>query len=191
MLPHLQGRRVLVVEDNVFSATELTDALERAQAIVVGPYADLVEAERLSLHSELAILDIDIRGRASFGLADRLLSLAIPYVFFTSYDRDRVPARFADVDVITKPSSPLIALQHLDTRSREAETPNVIDLIPVLRQRARSFLSDSLAADRLVERTLQMAIEHDGHLPSGARLELWLQHLMELAIQTHGSRFLN
>jgi CheY-like chemotaxis protein len=191
MLSHLQGKRVLVVEDNLCSATEITDALEAVHAVVVGPCADLDDAELLSLHSELAILDIDIRGRESFALADRLLLLDVPYVFFTSHNRDRIPSRFAEIDVITRPTSLIVALQQLGFRSREVETPAVVDLIPVLRQRARTVLPDPLAADRLVQRTLQMAIEQGGRLPSGPRLELWLQHLMDQALRANRIRFLN
>jgi DNA-binding LytR/AlgR family response regulator len=186
-----QGKRVLIVEDNFIAASEIAYGLEAANATVVGPCAHLEEAELHVMHSELAILDIDIRGRTSFALADRLLTLDVPYVFFTGYDRNLVPDRFAKIDYIAKSTSPIVAIQQLNLRAHAVDKPNIVDLVPMLRQRARGYLSDPLAADRLVERTLLLAIEDDGPLPSGIERGLWLRGLMEQAFQAGPWQFLN
>lgn len=191
MLSHLLGKRVLVLEDNYLAATEIGDALEAARAVVVGPCADIDDAEIQAMHSELAILDINIRGRTAFALADRLRLLEVPYVFFSGYDREYLPQRFANVDFIRKPTSPVVALQYLDLLSHESEKQTVTALIPMLRARARTYLSDPLAADRLVERTLQLALDDEGPIASGARLAPWLQFLMDVTVQERGPWYLN
>jgi DNA-binding LytR/AlgR family response regulator len=185
-----KGKRVLIVEDCFIAASEIAYALEAANATVVGPCANLEAAELHVMQSELAILDIDIRGRTSFALADRLQLLDVPYVFFTGYDRSLVPKRFQKVDYIAKSTSPILALQQLNIRANAAERPSIVELIPMLRARARAYLSDPLAADRLVERTLQLAIE-DGPLPIGADRGLWLRGLMERIVQAGPAQLLN
>ena len=186
-----KGKRVLIVEDSFIAAAEIAYALVAANARVVGPCPNLEAAERQVMHSELAILDIDIRGRTSFALADRLQRLEVPYVFFTGYDRNLLPERFRKVDYIAKPTSPMVALQQLNIRAHAAERPSIVELIPMLRERARVYLSDPLAADRLVERTLQLAIEDDGPLPGSADRGFWLRGLMERIVQAGSAQFLN
>lgn len=187
---NFQGRRVLVVEDNFLVAAEIMDTLESANAVVLGPCSTLEDAGRQVAHSELAILDVDIRGRSSFALADRLISLEVPFVFFTGYQRALLPERFLAVDVITKPMSAEAAVQQLEAAVREAGSCNIVDLIPGLRRRARALLSDPLAADRLVERTLRLAI--DDPTPRHGRQDLgaWLARLMDQA-RSDGRRILN
>lgn len=187
---NFHGKRVLIVEDDLFAAAEIAFALEAANAVVLGPFADLQEADLQVLHSELAILDIHIGGRTAFALADRLSLLDVPYIFFTGHDRSMVPPRFSGVDYIPKPTSPLVVVQQLEVRAREASPPRVVDLVPMLREQARAYLSDPLAADRLVERTLQLAIDDKAPLPSGAILGAWLLSLMERAIDGGSAQFL-
>jgi CheY-like chemotaxis protein len=191
MLCNLTGKRVLVVEDNFLIAIEIVDALEAANAVVVGPCSNLDDAAMRVAHSDLAVLDVDIRGRNSFALADRLTVLDVPYVFFTGLDRSFLPERFARVDVITKPTEPEVAVRKLDIVARDCGPRSIVDLIPVLRRRARSYLSDPLAADRLVERTLQLALRDPERLPAGSNLLPWLLQRMEMALDAGPMQFLN
>lgn len=188
---NFRGKRVLVVEDDFLVATEITHTLKAANAIVLGPCNSLEDACLQVAHSELAILDVDIRGRTSFDLADRLMRLNVPYVFFTAYDRHLLPARFSGIDVITKPRPSNAAVEQLDVTSQEAGSDNIVDLIPRLRARARGLLSDPLAADRLVERTLQMAIEDATPWIDRLDLAAWLNRLMDSALGSGRRRFLN
>lgn len=188
---NFNGKRVLVVEDNILLAVELADVLEAANAVVVGPCSSLDDAELQLAHSDLAVLDVDVRGVKVFALADRLAVLDVPYVFFSGYDRARLPERFARIDFIAKPQPPLIAVQHLDVRSRQLDGHSIVELVPVLRLRARGFLSDPMAADRLVELTLRLALEDPDPMPSGSAVAPWLLHLMDELMQSGRGHFMN
>lgn len=188
---NFRGKRVLVVEDNFFAAMEMADVLETANAVVVGPCSNLEDAGMRVPHSDLAVLDVDVRGRTSFALADRLTSLDVPFVFFTGSERAYLPDRFSGIEIIAKPLSPEVAVQQLDTLSREVGNCSIVEVIPTLRAQARSFLSDPLAADRLVERTLQLAIDEAGPLPTGTDLAEWLSELMRRAVRTGRSTYMN
>ncbi|MES2542936.1 MAG: response regulator [Pseudomonadota bacterium] len=191
MRNNLSGKRVLVVEDNYILAMELADELEAANAVVVGPCSNLSDASLQVAHSDLAVLDVNLSGQNTFHLADRLQALDVPYVFFTGYDKEVLPERFAGVDCITKPLPPSTVVRQLDIRSREIDSGNIIDLIPMLRARARSFLADPQAADRLVEMTLQSAIDDPAPMPSGAAVAPWLIHLMDDLMQYGSRHFMN
>jgi hypothetical protein len=95
------------------------------------------------------------------------------------------------MEYIARPISPLIVMRQLDLQSRMAAPPTIVDLVPVLRARARQLLTDPLAADRLVERTLELAIADRGPLPSEAVYLIWLQGLMDTALQSGRGQFLN
>jgi hypothetical protein len=183
-------KRVLVLEDNGIAAAELAYCLEATNAVVLGPFARLEDAENQVIYSQLAVLDIDIRGRSSFALADHLGQLEVPYIFFSGLDRERLPVRFAGIYCISKMTSPMVALHQLSSLSSAADQPQIVELIPALRLQARHYLSDTLAADRLVERTLQLALE-DGQPPGMREVELWLRGLMERALQAGSAHFLN
>lgn len=191
MRNNLNGKRVLVVEDNYLLALELADALEAANAVVVGPCSNLADAGLHLAHSDLAVLDVNLSGQNTFHLADRLKALDVPYVFFTGYDKNVLPERFAGIDCITKPLPPSIVVQHLDLRSREIDSGNIVDLIPMLRARARGFLADAQAADRPVELTLQTAIDDPTPMPSGAAVGPWLIYLMDELIQSGPGHLMN
>lgn len=188
---NFNGKRVMVVEDDYLLALDLVAELEAANAVVIGPCRDLDEADLQVAHSDLAVLDVNLRGKTTFALADRLEVLDVPYIFFTGYDRDVLPERFSSVDCITKPAPPRVAVQHLDARSREVDRHDIVSLIPMLRSRARTFIDDPQAADRLVEVTLQRAINDPAPLPSGAAAGVWLVQLMDHLRQSGHGHFMN
>lgn len=191
MLCNFHGKRVLVVEDDYLIAVEITETLTAANAVVLGPCNNLEDAGLQVAFTELAILDVGIRGRSSFPLADRLSRLNVPYVFFTGYDRALLPPRFSGIDVITKPRPSEAAVERLEVASQEAVSGNIVDLIPGMRSRALTLLSDPLAADRLVERTLQLAIADP--TPWTGRMDVagWLNRLMDDALEAGRCRYMN
>lgn len=191
MTTNLSGKRVLVVEDNYLLALDLVNELEAANAVVVGPCNNLTDAALQLAHSDLAVLDVNLGGENTFRLADRLQALDVPYVFFTGYDKDVLPERFAEVDCITKPQPTSIVVQHLVVTSLKVASGNILDLIPMLRARARSFVGDPHAADRLVELTLQRAIDEAAPMPSGPAIAPWLNDLMDDLMTQGAGHFLN
>jgi CheY-like chemotaxis protein len=102
----LAGRRVLVVEDEYVIARELAQALRSAGAIVVGP-VPTVRAALAEINAEaaldVAVLDLNLRGEASYEVADALDRLGVRYVFTSGYSRSSLPLRYRDRVMCEKP----------------------------------------------------------------------------------------
>ena len=104
----LKGRRVLVVEDEYLLASCLTDALLVIGAIVIGPVATIEDAVTIISAETVidgAILDLNLHGRMSFDLADRLAARGIAIVFTTGHDRSILPDHLKKVALCQKPFS--------------------------------------------------------------------------------------
>lgn len=104
--PHpLSGRRVLVVEDDYFLATDTCQWLLEAGAEVVGPTGDATEAcgllDRECVDS--AVVDINLGLGPTYEVARRLNRDQVPFLFATGYDRSALPAQFQDNPRIEKP----------------------------------------------------------------------------------------
>ena len=101
----LSGVCVLVVEDEWFIADEITGALIRHHAKVVGPAPDIDAARRLLADEapDCAVLDINLKGAMVFDFADELAAKGVSFVFATGYDAAMIPPRFADVSRFEKP----------------------------------------------------------------------------------------
>jgi DNA-binding response OmpR family regulator len=108
VLPALEGARILIVEDEYYLADDLVRALGERGAEVVGPAATLDDAARLVGEGRIdcAILDINLRGKMAFPLAERLRSAGIPFLIATGYGRDAIPEEFRDVPHLQKPIEP-------------------------------------------------------------------------------------
>jgi CheY-like chemotaxis protein len=87
----LQGRTILVVEDQSLVALDIADSLTKAGASVQRA-ATLQEGLPLAEHPQLsaAILDFVLRDGDSGVLCARLTERGIPFVVYTGYDE--VPA---------------------------------------------------------------------------------------------------
>jgi CheY-like chemotaxis protein len=81
------GRRVLVLEDEVLLAIEAAETLEDLGAVVVGPVHRIDDALGLVAGEALdaALLDVNIGGRSSREVAERLRARGVPIVFATGY----------------------------------------------------------------------------------------------------------
>lgn len=122
----LAGRQVLVVEDEFFVADDLDRALSALGAAVVGPIPTVEEALGLMADGvavDVAVLDINLRGRNGFAVADELLRLAIPFVFATGYDGTHLPPRFRHVPQWRKPFSAEALAAGLTMIDREMGPP--------------------------------------------------------------------
>ena len=96
--------RVLVVEDEILIAMLVSDMLTELDYATVGPVADVDRALAAVDQGgfDLAILDVNLNGRESSAVADKLKSLEIPFIFATGYAL-RVPSGFENVPILQKP----------------------------------------------------------------------------------------
>jgi PAS domain S-box-containing protein len=100
----LIGRRLLVAEDEPLVALALQSMLEEAGADVVGPAKSLQEAEALKGEDvAAAVIDINLGGQMSYGLAQALLERGVPVLFATGYERVAIPERLQGIPVLQKP----------------------------------------------------------------------------------------
>ena len=102
----LAGRRLLIVEDDYFWAHELLRGLRGAGAVVLGPVGTIRAAETildLNVAMDGAILDIDLRGRQAYAVADRLIERQVPFLFVTGYDAGAIPGSYSAVPRFEKP----------------------------------------------------------------------------------------
>ncbi|WP_161596412.1 response regulator [Paracoccus aeridis] len=105
-LAPLQDRSIMVVEDEFFQAKDLTQAFSAAGARLVGPFPSLsaaVDALEDAPPIDAAVLDINLRGRSVYELADLLAGRGIPFLFATGYDPEMVPERHGNRPICTKP----------------------------------------------------------------------------------------
>jgi PAS domain S-box-containing protein len=103
----VRDQRVLIVEDEELVALELSCELSRLGWSVVGPAATLAEALPLiSKGIDVAVLDVNLRGRPVYPIAAALAEREVPFLFCTGYELVDPEGRFADVPVIRKPAHP-------------------------------------------------------------------------------------
>lgn len=105
----LNGRRILVVEDDYLLAESLNDLLVEAGVHVLGPVGNVPEALSLVTSGQTidgALLDVNVRGQPVFPVADALLERGVPFSFCSGYDRYTLPPRFAHLSHCMKPYNP-------------------------------------------------------------------------------------
>lgn len=106
-IPPLQGRRILVVEDQYLLADDLRRLLEQAGATVIGPAPNLEKGLSLARSETVhaAILDINLDGELVFPVAAALRDRGVPVVFTTGYDEVVIPPEFRGERRFEKPVS--------------------------------------------------------------------------------------
>ena len=103
----LEGRKILIVEDEYFQAREMKAMLEREGAIVVGPVSRAHEAETLITQQavDAAVVDINLGSGPSFSTADLLQREGVPFAILTGYDEGAIPLSLQAVPRLDKPAS--------------------------------------------------------------------------------------
>jgi DNA-binding NtrC family response regulator len=97
---------VLVVEDEYFIAADLAREFRLCGMEVIGPIPDREEALKTISEPrkiDMAVLDINLQGEATFVVADALTLRGIPFVFATGYGESIVPEKYAKVPRWEKP----------------------------------------------------------------------------------------
>jgi len=102
----IAGRHILIVEDEFFVADSLKMYLESLDAVVIGPAASVdaaIELVATSDRLDWAVLDINLRGKKAYPVAEALSARGVPFVFMTGYGADSIPEPFASAPRCTKP----------------------------------------------------------------------------------------
>ncbi|MBP0465817.1 response regulator [Roseomonas sp. PWR1] len=100
--------RILIVEDETLVAMLVEDALNDAGYGVIGPARTVTEALHL-LEGErpsAVVLDLNLAGESSGGIADLLAARGIPFVVATGYGAAGVPPQHRNAPVLPKPYDP-------------------------------------------------------------------------------------
>jgi len=101
----LDGKRILVVEDEALVSMLIEDFLHDIGCDVVGTASTLEDAlaKSSALDLDAAILDINLSGKLSYPVATILASRRIPFLFATGYGMAGLPVDLKDVPVLSKP----------------------------------------------------------------------------------------
>lgn len=105
----LEGRRVLLVEDETLVSMLMEDILMDFGCIVVGPAArleDAMKTAREEVSLDIALLDVNLAGKRSFPVADILAERGVPFIFVSGYGEQALEAPHQNRPVIQKPFSP-------------------------------------------------------------------------------------
>ena len=104
----LQGKQVLVLEDDYYLATDACRILEDAGAEVVGPFGRGVDAldalERCAV--DAGVIDINLGSGPEFRVAEVLRERGIRFIFATGYGDGVVPPDLSSVRRLEKPFKP-------------------------------------------------------------------------------------
>lgn len=98
--------RLLVVEDSYLLILTLENMCEDLGWQIVGPASRLDEAMEMARTGtfDAALLDVNLAGKMSWGVADVLTARGIPFAFCTGYDQtDMLPDHLAGSLVVAKP----------------------------------------------------------------------------------------
>ena len=101
----LNGKRIVVVEDDYLLATDICRELRELGATVLGPAPTPFYATQLIGRRKIdaAVLDVRLHGTTVFDVADLLRNQGVPILFATAYDRKALPARFRQCGLLEKP----------------------------------------------------------------------------------------
>ena len=113
--PILEGKSILIVEDEALLALTLADELTSLGCLVVGPFTSLAHALRAvkELEFDAAIMDVNLAGEFVYPVADELLARGVPFVFLTGYARASLPARLQACPHLLKPYNPVLLEREL------------------------------------------------------------------------------
>jgi CheY-like chemotaxis protein len=124
--PDLTDRAILLAEDEHIVAKSLARLLKSWGATVIGPAPTVDMALALARSAErvdAAIVDINLRGKMVFPVAEVLLARKALLIFTTGYDTMVMPEAYRHARILQKPYDPdeiTVALQPLIAERRTA-----------------------------------------------------------------------
>jgi CheY-like chemotaxis protein len=108
MTTGLEGRRVLIVEDESLVAMLLETILEDMGCTPVGPVGTVDEGLDMVAGAgalDGALLDVNLGGHQVFPVAEALRDRGIPFVFSTGYGEGGLPDEWRGLPTVQKPFS--------------------------------------------------------------------------------------
>jgi PAS domain S-box-containing protein len=101
----LQGKRILIIEDEPLVAMELESTLTAAGCEVIGPATTLERAKPLVADStcDAALLDVNLAGQPVDELVTLLTKKNCPFAFVTGYGREALPPGLRGAVMLAKP----------------------------------------------------------------------------------------
>jgi CheY-like chemotaxis protein len=103
----LNGKRVLLIEDEALVAMLVEDMLADEGCVVAATATRLAEAVAVakdtSIEVDLAILDVNLAGEPVFAVAEALASRGVPFAFATGYGAGGLPDAWKKRPTLQKP----------------------------------------------------------------------------------------
>lgn len=103
----LNGKRVLLVEDETLVAMLVEDMLVDEGCVIAATATRLAEAKALAadptLEIDLAILDVNLAGEPVFPVAEILARRGVLFAFATGYGAGGLPESWRERPVLQKP----------------------------------------------------------------------------------------
>lgn len=101
----LEGVRVLIIEDDSLVAMSVGDMLGDLGCSVVATAGNLAQAFEMvgAGGFDFALLDVNLRGKEVFPVAEILSEQGIPFAFASGYGRAGLPEEFSTRPVVSKP----------------------------------------------------------------------------------------
>ena len=113
----LDGKTILLIEDDFLVGLDLKQMLEGAGATVIGPVGNPDEGAAIA-RAELihgGILDVNLRGQTSGPVGHELLARRISFVVVTGYARETVPGVLKAARHLQKPIEHALLLRMATT----------------------------------------------------------------------------
>ena len=103
----LNGKRVLIVEDDYLTAQGLSHTIADYGFTVVGPVDTADRAVHLIGHEppDGALLDVRLREGSAVEVAKALQKRGVPFVVMSGYSRDTLPLELKKAPFVAKPMS--------------------------------------------------------------------------------------
>ena len=108
MKPRLEGKRILIVEDEFVSGELLRACVEREGGVPIGPALtgqiaiDLLSREQ----PHAALLDVSLIDGSSVQIAGHLKARGVPYAILTGHSADSLPLELKEAPYLGKPVAP-------------------------------------------------------------------------------------
>jgi CheY-like chemotaxis protein len=100
-----KGLRVLVVEDEAMIRILVTDMLGELGHTIAAEAGHIDQALELAQSAEfdLAILDVNLKGKLITPVAEMVMARGRPIIFATGYGADGLPEQFRGLSTLQKP----------------------------------------------------------------------------------------